>query len=143
MTPLLLAVVLLAQRADTIRYAIILSGNRAGSEVPFASRMARSTFFQEYNDRGRGPKLESRFTLTAGGMPRTLSITGNDYLKVPVEERFTLRGDSAEWSSSAERGSRHLVAPAFYVIDLRPSSADFMLAQAAATAANGRDSAPA
>src|SRR6267378_3273694 len=137
MTPLLLAVVLLAQRADTIRYAIILSGNRAGSEVAIREPDGTLHFFQEYNDRGRGPKLESRFTLTAGGMPRTLSITGNDYLKVPVEERFTLRGDSAEWSSSAERGSRHLVAPAFYVSIYGPSSADFMLAQAAATAANG------
>src|SRR2546426_10828633 len=137
MTPLLLAVVLLSQRADTIRYAIILSGNRAGSEVAIREPDGTLHFFQEYNDRGRGPKLESRFTLTADGMPRTVSITGNDYLKVPVDERFTLRGDSAEWSSSAERGSRHLIAPAFYVSIYGPSSADFMLAQAAATAANG------
>ena len=137
MTPLLLAVVLLSQRADTIRYAIILSGNRAGSEVAIREPDGTLHFFQEYNDRGRGPKLESRFTLTADGMPRTVSITGNDYLKVPVDERFTLRGDTAAWSSSAERGSRHLVAPAFYVSIYGPSSADFMLAQAAATAANG------
>src|SRR2546427_3731650 len=108
MTPLLLAVLLLSQRADTIRYAIILSGNRAGSEVAIREPDGTLHFFQEYNDRGRGPKLESRFTLTADGMPRTVSITGNDYLKVPVEERFTLRGDTAEWSSSAERGSRYL-----------------------------------
>ena len=108
MTPLLLAVVLLSQRADTIRYAIILSGNRAGSEVAIREPDGTLHFFQEYNDRGRGPKLESRFTLTADGMPRTVSITGNDYLKVPVDERFTLRGDTAAWSSSAERGSRHL-----------------------------------
>ncbi len=114
MTPLLLAVVLFTQHSDTIRYAIIIGGNRAGSELVIREPDGTFGYFQEYNDRGRGPRLESRITLTAAGMPKTVAITGHDYWKLPVDERFTLRGDTAGWSSSVEHGSRRLTAPAFY-----------------------------
>ena len=74
MTPLLLAVVLLSQRADTIRYAIILSGNRAGSEVairePDGTREARAPRQVHEQDRRlptdrRGEALRERARVTA------------------------------------------------------------------------------
>src|SRR6267378_1486045 len=119
MTLLLLAAALLlpvqqTSRSDTTRYAIIVGGNRAGSELVIREPDGTLGYFQEYNDRGRGPRLESRITLTAAGMPKTVAITGHDYWKLPVDERFTLRGDTAAWSSSVEHGSRRLTAPAFY-----------------------------
>ncbi len=114
MTPLLLAVLLLAQRADTLRYTILQAGNRAGTELAVRQSDGSLYFFEEYNDRGRGPKLETRVTLTSSGMFQTLSVTGHDYWKQPVDERFTLRGDTAEWSSSLEQGRQRLTAPALY-----------------------------
>ncbi len=110
MTPLLLAAVLLAQRADTLRYTILQAGNRAGVELAVTAPDGSLYFFEEYNDRGRGPRLETRVTLTPGGLLQTLSITGHDYWKQPVDERFTLRGDTAEWSSSLERDRQRLTA---------------------------------
>ena len=117
MTPLLLAVSLLVpiQAApDTTRYVILSAGNPAGSELAVRNPDGSLYFFEEYNDRGRGPTLETRITLTPAGMFQTLAITGHDYWKQPVDERFALRGDSAEWSSSLEKGRRRLDAPALY-----------------------------
>src|SRR6266508_3391608 len=114
MTPVLLTVLLLTQRADTLRYIILQAGNPSGSELAVRQPDGSLYFFEEYNDRGRGPKLETRITLTPAGMLKTLSITGHDYWKQPVDERFALHGDSAEWSSSLEKGRRRLDAPALY-----------------------------
>lgn len=114
MTPLLLAVLLLPQRADTVRYTILQAGNPAGVELAVRNADGSLYFFEEYNDRGRGPRLETRITLTPAGMLQTVAITGHDYWKQPVDERFTMRGDSAEWSSSLEQCRRRLDAPAFY-----------------------------
>lgn len=114
MTPLLLAALLLSQRADTLRYTILQAGNRAGVELTVRQSDGSLYFFEEYNDRGRGPRLETRVTLTPSGMFQTLSVTGHDYWKHPVDERFTLRGDTAEWSSSLEKGRQRLTAPALY-----------------------------
>lgn len=119
MTPLLLAVLLLSQRADTLRYSIYQAGNPSGVELAVRQSDGSLYFFEEYNDRGRGPRLETRVTLTPSGVFKTLSVTGHDYWKQPVDERFTLRGDTAEWSSSLEQGRQRLTggaggAPALY-----------------------------
>ena len=120
MTPLLLTVALLVSSAnqaapsDTLRYTILSGGNPAGRELGVRQSDGSLYFFEEYNDRGRGPRLETRITLTPAGMFQTLAITGHDYWKQPVDERFTLRGDSAEWLSSLEKGRRRLDAPALY-----------------------------
>src|SRR5213594_2925065 len=120
MTTILLTVALLASSAnqavpsDTLRYIILQAGNPAGSELAVRNPDGSLYFFEEYNDRGRGPRLETRITLTPAGKFQTLTITGYDYWKQPVDERFALRGDSAEWSSSLEKGRRRLDAAALY-----------------------------
>jgi hypothetical protein len=119
MTPLLLTLALLGSAAnqaapDTTRYIILAAGNPAGTEVAVRNPDGSLYFFEEYNDRGRGPRLETRITLTPAGLFKTVAITGHDYWKQPVDERFTLRGDSAEWSSSLEHDRRRLTAPAMY-----------------------------
>ncbi len=103
-----------ASQSDTLRYTILRTGNRAGVELAVRQSDGSLYFFEEYNDRGRGPSLETRVTLTPSGMFKTLSVTGHDYWKQPVDERFTLRGDTAEWSSSLEKGRQRLAAPALY-----------------------------
>ncbi len=40
---------------------------------------------------------------------------GNDYLKAPVNEAFTLEQSVARWKNDAESGERKLTAPAFYL----------------------------
>ena len=79
-----------------------------------------SRHFQlEYNDRGRGPSLSERVTLGADGLPRTIEITGHDYFKAPVNERFVVEQAGgawkAAWKSSAESTSVSRSTPAYYV----------------------------
>src|SRR3989454_2485858 len=117
MTTILLTVALLASSAnqavpsDTLRYIILQAGNPAGSELAVRNPDGSLYFFEEYNDRGRGPRLETRITLTPAGTFQTLAVTGHDYWKQPVDERFTLRGDSAEGASSLEKGRPRRRAP--------------------------------
>jgi imidazolonepropionase-like amidohydrolase len=114
MTPLLLAALLLVQAPDTLRFNIFQAGNPAGTELVVRESDGSYYFFEEYNDRGRGPRLETRLRLTPSGTMQMLVINGHDYWKQPVDERFTLHGDTAEWSSSLEKGRRVITAPALY-----------------------------
>jgi len=103
-----------ATLADTLRYTVLTAGNKAGTQVVIRETTAASRTLFEFNDRGRGPKVQSLVTLGPAGIPAAVTITGNDYFKSPVDERFSITAGRAEWSSSAERGS----APAgagFYV----------------------------
>ncbi|WP_116807470.1 amidohydrolase family protein [Steroidobacter cummioxidans] len=48
-------------------------------------------------------------------MPVSVQTGGNDYLKAPVNEAFTLEQSVARWKNDAESGERKLTAPAFYL----------------------------
>ena len=102
-------------RSDTVRYTVSISGNRAGSEISIREADGALHVLFEFNDRGRGPRVDARITLDAGGLPSSVAITGNDYLKVPVDERFTQSSGTATWTSSAEQGSKPVTRPAFYL----------------------------
>src|SRR5436309_14381122 len=142
MTPLLLTVALLGSAQnqaapDTTRYIILQAGNPAGSELAVRNPDGSLYFLEEYNDRGRGPRLETRITLTPAGTFQTLAVTGHDYWKQPADERFTLRGDSAEWSSSLEKGRRRLDAPALYSPSFGPVGSLPLLIGAAGQSGGG------
>lgn len=70
-------------------------------------------FFQ-FNDRGRGPKSYETIALDPSGLPLSVTITGNDYMKDEVHETFSLENGVARWKNKAEDSSRKLTAPAFY-----------------------------
>lgn len=99
---------------EEVRYTILTSGNPAGSMVVRqGGREVISTY--EFNDRGRGPELEERTTLGDGGVPVRIEVTGNDYWKKAVEERFELAAGVARWDNGAETGERRLATPAYYI----------------------------
>jgi imidazolonepropionase-like amidohydrolase len=97
----------------TLRYAILTNGKPAGSEVDtfHADGTIESHF--EFNDRGRGPKIVARYTLGPNGLPITTDITGNDYLKAPVDEHFSFANGTAKWQSTSESGRS--ARPGFYI----------------------------
>ena len=70
-----------------------------------------STF--EFNDRGRGPKVAAHYVLRADGLPSRTDLTGNDYLKAPVDEHLLLQNGAFHWKSTAEKGQAS--APGFYI----------------------------
>jgi imidazolonepropionase-like amidohydrolase len=85
------------------RYTIDFAGNKAGTATirTVGPREWRYTF--EFNDRGRGPKLEERAVVDERGIPVLFEITGIDYWKNPVDERFELKDGKASWHNASEK----------------------------------------
>lgn len=109
------------------RYAVLMMGNRAGEQVtrPTGDNAWESSF--SFNDRGRGPSTRLQATLGKGGIPTRLTVTGHNYFKLPVDERFARDGAQASWKNSAESGSRALEGDAFYLsMDGGPEEIGFL-----------------
>src|SRR2546430_1916744 len=87
----------------------------AGQMAAWSAPDGKLHVFYPVNARGRGPKTYSTLSLDAAGVPTAEEIEGNDYMKDPVHESFTLAGGTASWRNKAEEGSRKLGDPAFYV----------------------------
>lgn len=108
-----------AQQSDTIRTTILSASGRSGVHEQWIAADGSRHFSLEYNDRGRGPALRERVTLGADGFPRAIEITGHDYLKAPVDERFVLEHSGsawkAAWKNSAESTSVTRATPAYYL----------------------------
>ena len=71
-------------------------------------------FFQ-FNDRGRGPKIYTTYHLDADGLISSESSKGNDYMKSPVEETFSLTSGEAVWKNQSEDEKLPNAAGKFYV----------------------------
>lgn len=131
---ILLAALALASRAGAqtseIRYSIEFGGNKAGSAVTRVDGNERR-YSHEFNDRGRGPKTEDRVVIGAGGIPTLVEITGHDYWKKPVDERYELREGKASWHNGSEKQEGlALSRPSYYLnIDGSPQMLE-VLAQA-------------
>jgi imidazolonepropionase-like amidohydrolase len=98
----------------SVRYTVILGGNRSGEQTVARAPSGDYAVHFEYNDRGRGPKLDERIALDAKGWPASIEITGNDYYKGAVSERLHRDGDRIRWESDVEKGDAAGVA-GFYV----------------------------
>jgi len=120
------------------RYTFLFSGNKAGSLVTRTEPGGELVCTFEFNDRGRGPKTETRFRLGAGGIPVSEHVTGIDYWKTPVDERFDVAGGKASWKNAAENGERQLTGPAFYLGLNGPPQEFELLTRALLAAPGGR-----
>ena len=109
-----------AVAAQTLRYTIVSNGKTAGSEVDSYSANGHIDSTFEFNDRGRGPKIVAHYVLGSDGLPRRTDITGNDYLKAPVDEHFTIDEGLAHWKSTSEMGQTH--SSGFYISNSGPVS---------------------
>src|SRR5580765_4193255 len=98
-----------------IRYAVFLAGNRAGEQVVRSLPSGGWNVHFEFNDRGRGPKLDERIDCDRAGVPAMVEISGNDYFKGAVGERFAREAAAATWRSAQEDGSRPSAGGAFYL----------------------------
>lgn len=97
------------------RHTVILSGTKAGIQTTTVASDGTREVTYEFTDRGRGPKLTTKIKVNEAGLPVSVQTSGNDYLKVPVKETFSLDQGVARWHNDAENGERKLTAPAFYV----------------------------
>ena len=110
-----LAPVAAATAAAPTRYTLLLMGNKAGFETSAQDPDGSLQLYFEFSDRGRGPKVTEHITLNKDSLPVELTNTGNDYLKAPVDERFSLNQGKASWKNRAEEGEKQISDRAFYV----------------------------
>jgi imidazolonepropionase-like amidohydrolase len=96
------------------RYSLLVMGNVAGQEADWTAADGTLHIFFQFNDRGRGPKTTSILKLDPHGIPISEVITGNDYLKSPVDENYSLEAGSARWKNTAEQGDKKVSTPAYY-----------------------------
>jgi cytosine/adenosine deaminase-related metal-dependent hydrolase len=97
------------------RYTVLLMGNKAGLETSSREADGSLHLAWEFNDRGRGPKVDERLVLDPAGLPVRLRNSGNDYLKAKVDEQFSIENGRAAWKNGAEAGSREISGKAFYL----------------------------
>ena len=86
-----------------LRYTVLMTTNKAGTQVVTKSGDAIQVEY-EYNDRGRGPKSSTVIRVDDNGLPVSIETKGNDYFKVPIEERFTVESGIARWKNTSESG---------------------------------------
>ncbi|MCU1302583.1 MAG: amidohydrolase family protein [Candidatus Sulfotelmatobacter sp.] len=89
---------------QTLRYSIVSNSRNAGTEVDNYSADGHIDSTFEFNDRGRGPKIEAHYVIAADGAPARTDVTGNDYLKAPVDEHFSVEAGVGRWKSISESG---------------------------------------
>jgi imidazolonepropionase-like amidohydrolase len=127
-----------AETASVTRYKILLVGNAAGSQTTTVGASGERRFEFEFTDRGRGPKLSTQMQLAKDGTPVLVETRGNDYLKSPVSERFSVENGRASWKNRSEQGEQKLQHGAFYVsLDGVPEEVG-LLARALTRAPGGR-----
>src|SRR3954470_16107825 len=80
-----------APRESVRKSVMVMGANHAGQQTVTTLGNSYTIDF-EFTDRGRGPKTHTVMTLDARGIPVAETTTGNDYLKVPVDERLTSTG---------------------------------------------------
>ena len=96
------------------RSEILTMGKPAGfQQADYAADGTLKVHF-EFNDRGRGPKIDASYKIAADGTLETIDSAGVNYLKSAVQEHFERRAAKATWKNSAEDQSRDVDGPAFY-----------------------------
>ncbi|HEY3173038.1 MAG TPA: amidohydrolase family protein [Thermoanaerobaculia bacterium] len=116
--------------SDAVRYSVLSSGNPAGNQLVWKSADGRRHALYQYNDRGRGPRIDTVTMLGTDEIPTSTENTGNDYLKGPVEERFSIRDGVARWKNKAENGERPVKGAAFFPSFYGPPDEFGLLAKA-------------
>jgi imidazolonepropionase-like amidohydrolase len=117
--------------ATAERYSLLLMDTLAGQQAVWTASDGTLHIFFQFNDRGRGPKTTTILKLGPDGIPVSESITGNDYLKSPVDENYSLQGGTARWKNDDEHGEKKISAPAFYSSLNGAPSESALLARAA------------
>ena len=115
---------------------ILIQGNKQGSQSVATGADGSVRAEYSYNDRGRGDHIVATWKVDAAGIPIEYTGTGNDYMKAPVEEHFTLEDGNASWKNRTENGETVAKAPAFYIPANAPPEMFGVLARALLKAPN-------
>lgn len=86
--------------SDTTKYDVVFRESVAGTYKKWSAGAQSFGYQYSYTDRGRGPALQEMIRLNEQNFITDHSITGVNYLKDSVDERFATEGGSASWVNS-------------------------------------------
>ena len=112
------------------RSRLFLMGQPAGFQEARYSPDGTLQVHFEFNDRGRGPRLDAKVRLNPDGTLAAVDTTGVSYFKSEVNEHFAGEEGRASWKNGAEDESRTLSGPAFYLSLEAPPEETALLARA-------------
>jgi imidazolonepropionase-like amidohydrolase len=120
-----------AQGADDVERSVHLRYGQPNGfqEVRYSADGSIGVHY-EYNDKGRGPKIDAKYRLAADGTLLQVDSEGVDYQKAPFSDHFSLVGGQARWHNTAEDGRRAVHSPVFYKSNDGPPEQLHLLVQA-------------
>ncbi len=118
-----------AQTPDTTSYVVWNHGRPAG-EMRVVTTADSATVRFRYQDRQRGPRIETRYRFGANGVVLGLDVRGLNAQMFPNEsgESYTREGDGARWAGD-DSGRVATVGNAFYVAGATSPYDDALLAR--------------
>ena len=113
----LVAIILLSSSfafaSDTTRYAVVTTEKITGKQLMWSDGPGKISYRFEYNDRGRGPKLQVDLVIE-NDQVISRKVTGLDYYKGEVKETYSLSDGVARWKNKIEDDQRAVDKPVIY-----------------------------
>lgn len=100
---------------DALIRMVLTDGTPSGQDVIWKSSDGTIHEFSQFNDRGRGPKIYTTYRLDPHGLVVAEVSQGVDYMKNPIEERFSITAGEAAWKNQAEDEKQANAAGKFYI----------------------------
>ena len=105
-----------AETVRTTRYTILLdNGTVAGEQIVERIGQNLIKVHFDFKENGRGPTLDEVIKLAPDQTMLEYQVTGTSEMGGVVDERFSRKGNLAEWSSKSERASKRVRGKAFYL----------------------------
>ncbi len=119
---------------DDLEYNIYMGGKLAGYQKSTMGDDGNYYYTYEFNDRGRGPKLNEKISLNDNGVIVSQKISGHSYLKDTVNEVFKIKNGIAKWKSSSEQGETKFDDNSFFsAINSSIGASDLLIRKLLAT----------
>jgi len=112
---------------DAMVRIFLMDKTPAGQDAVWTTSDGVIHEFYQFNDRGRGPKTYTTYRLDSKGLITSEETKGVDYMKNPVDERFSMSAGEATWKNQSEDGKQSNASGKFYVdLDAGPASGAFL-----------------
>jgi hypothetical protein len=115
LAPLVCALGVLTAHAAESRYTVTIQSRVAGRMLERTEADGSVRVEYTHRDNGRGPDIDETWSLAPDGSTLGYRVSGKSTFGGEIRESFTRRGDSVEWTSLVDRGTRSAPADAAYL----------------------------
>ncbi len=116
-----------AAHVDTTFYTVFMGSREAGSHRSWINEDGDRMYHYTFNDRGRGPSLTEQIVLNDDGALKKVVISGHDYTKNQVQEKFWIEHGQGHWSSASDDGSEEYQGQYYYAINGTIASKEILI----------------